>query len=448
MMFVYSFLLSAAVAVSAPWWLVRMLRQRRYREGLPERLGRVPARVRKAVAGSQVVWFHAVSVGEVLAASQLVVDFERRLNAEMRPGSWRVVVSTTTLTGQMLARERFGADAVFWFPLDFAWTVRSWLRALEPKLVVLVESEVWPRLLAECARREIPVAVANARMSDRSFKRAVRARRLWSRVLRGVTMFLAQSTETAERLRQLGVSVGSIQVPGNLKYDVEPRETEMVRVLRPLLERRSLAVAGSLLAPEERMLLEAWPAVCDAGVDALLLLAPRHPERFDEVAKEARSGPQAFYRASELMRRRLEGKPVAHLEPHAVLLLDTIGDLAGVYALADVAFVGGSLVAKGGHNPLEPARFGVPVMMGPSYQNFREIVGELQAADAIEIVRNREELASSLTRLLRNRMAADGLGQRGMQVFAYRRGATRRTVEALLALVAGVPARKGPEVRA
>ncbi len=436
-MFLYSLMLGAGLAVSSPWWLARMLTTSRYREGLRERLGLVPARTRLTVAGRRVVWVHAVSVGEVLAASQLIDELETALNAGIQAELWRVVISTTTQTGQKLARERFGVDRVFWFPLDFAWAVRAWMRALQPRMLVLMESELWPRLLAECSRRGVPVAVANARMSDRSFRRAVQLQRLWRRVLAKVWLFLAQSEETAERLHALGVEENRVRVTGNLKYDLRPRETETTAALRPLLDRRVLVVAGSLLAPEETILLERWAALSGQVPEAVLLLAPRHPERFPAVARQI-AGEFTLYRATELRELRERGKGgggVERLKAGAVVLLDTVGDLASVYRLADVAYVGGSLARKGGHNPLEPARFGVPVVMGSSFENFREMVTEMQAIRGIRIVHSGEELANSLLHLLRNRVEADELGQRGLQIFERRSGATRRTVEALVELV-------------
>lgn len=432
-MFLYSLLLGTGLAVSSPWWLMRMVTTRRYRAGLRERLGNVPARLRSEAKGRRIVWVHAVSVGEVLAAARLVHELETTLNAGGAGDPWRVVVSTTTQTGQALARERFGAERVFWFPLDFAWAVRAWLFALRPRMVVLVESELWPRLLAECARQEIPVAVVNARLSDRSFRRAVRMHRLWSRVLGRVSLFLAQSDETAERLRALRVVPARVRTAGNLKYDLQPQATEMSRLLRPMVARRALVVAGSLLEPEERLLLDRWHEICRDAPPSVLLLAPRHPERFDAIAAMA-EGRFPFHRARQLAAAAHSGA-IERLPPCAVVLLDTVGDLAAVYGLADVAFVGGSLVAKGGHNPLEPASLGVPVLMGSSFQNFREIVTEMQADGGIQIVDNADELALKLNHLLQDRVAADELGQRGLRVFERKRGATARSVEALVNLV-------------
>ncbi len=434
MMFFYSVLLGAGLAVSSPWWGFRMMTTSRYREGLRERLGRVPARVRAAVGGKRVVWLHAVSVGEVLAAAGLVREMEAALAERDGRDAWRVMVSTTTRTGQALARERFGPERVFWFPLDFAWAVRAWMRVLEPRMVVLVESELWPRLLAECRRQGVPVAVANARMSDRSFRRAMRLRRLWGRVLPGISMFLAQSEETAERLRKLGVTERRVRMSGNLKYDLQPRPSAAAEVLRPLLGRRRSVVAGSILAGEDEMVLEAWQGVLERVPQAVLVLAPRHPERFEEVARRVSSG-FALVRASEMMARQ---GGTGRLEGRTVVLLDTVGDLAAVYGLGDAAFVGGSLVRKGGHNPLEPARFGVAVVMGPSFENFREVVANLEAENGIRIVHDVRSLMESLSQLLMDPVEADALGQRGLGVFARESGATTRTVEALLAMLPAV----------
>lgn len=444
-MFAYSLLLGTGLFLSSPWWVVRMITTRRYREGLGERLGRVPARVRRAVQGRQIVWVHAVSLGEVLAAARLVDDLESALNAGAGEIPWRVVVSTTTRTGQNLARERFGSERVFWFPVDFAWSVRAWVRVLQPRMVVLVESELWPRLLAECSRRKIPVTVVNARVSDRSYRRARRVRRLWKPVLRRVTAFLAQSHETAHRLESLGVPAGKVRVTGNLKYDAVPPETPVVHALRQLVGRRPTLIAGSLLDPEERLLLEQWPTVARAGGGVVLLLAPRHPERFEEVASQI-ADRFPLIRASTLLGEKAEAEQAGrHLQPLSVVLLDTVGDLAAVYSLADVAFVGGSLARKGGHNPLEPARLGVPVIMGPSFGNFREIVTSMQAAGGIEIVHDSAALSRVASRLLGDRVEADALGQRGHRVYLNESGATERTVAALLEIVAERPS-TSPEV--
>jgi 3-deoxy-D-manno-octulosonic-acid transferase len=384
----------------------------------------LPEGLRSAVAGRKVVWLHAVSVGEVMAASALIRELQVALP------QWVIAISTTTATGQQLARERFARSPVFYLPLDFKFAVRRYLRVLRPRMVVLMESELWPRLLLECKAQGVPVAVVNARVSDRSFPRYMRLRRLWRPLLEEVSLFLAQSEETAERLRRIGAPAERVRVTGNLKYDVRAGgESALTEMLRGRLDGDArVVVCGSTADGEERMLLEAWPAVLAAEPGAVMVLAPRHPDRFRAVAELVEERGLAVVRASEFRERQ------AAVVAGSVFLLDTIGDLASVYALGSVAFVGGSLVTKGGQNPLEAARFGVPVVMGPSYENFREIVESMEEARAICVV-TASELSKVLEGMLRDRGAAVAMGERGRAVFEAQAGATARTVDALMELV-------------
>jgi 3-deoxy-D-manno-octulosonic-acid transferase len=435
-MALYSLLLMAVLVVGAPYWLARMATSGRYRAGFGQRLGRVPAELRAAIrspsGARQVVWVHAVSVGEVLAATRLVADMEAALGA-----GWIIVVSTTTATGQALARERFGAARVFYYPLDFAWAVRAYLRVLKPKLLVLMESELWPRMLVECGCRGIPVAVVNARVSDRSYARGMRAREIWGRVLRQVDLFLAQSEEDARRLVALGARAEAVRAIGNLKYDVRAAKASRVAALikevaggRPIVVAGSTVGGQSLTQPnEEEIILNAWQELPQRDSGLLLVLAPRHPERFSFVS----SIVDTFYAdASEL--ESLKG-PKGFTIEYDVIVLNTIGDLAAVYSLAGVAFVGGSLVPKGGHNPLEPAQYGVPVIMGSSYENFRDIVAKMKDADAIRIVKDGGELEAAFLQMLTDREQAQGMGERGRAVFEAQQGATGRAVDALVGMV-------------
>jgi 3-deoxy-D-manno-octulosonic-acid transferase len=427
-MALYSLLLLLVLVVGAPYWLVRMLTSGRYRAGLAGRLGRVPEEVKAAgreaaEQGRRVVWVHAVSVGEVLAATAMV--------RTLREAGLVVAVSTTTQAGQALAQRRFPECAVFYMPLDFGVLVRRYLEVLRPLLVVTMESELWPNVIRECKRAEVPLAVVNARVSDRSFPRYMRLRGVWGPLLREVTVFLAQSEETAERLRKMGVESGRVQVTGNLKFDVRAGEaTALTRRVKGLLGKTRLVVAGSTLADEEVVLLAAWAEMAKAVPDVALLIAPRHTDRFEEVmGLVVRSGFPSR-RCSELTG---DGEPILG---GTVLVLDTIGDLASMYSVGAVAFVGGSVVTKGGHNPLEPAQFGVPVVMGESYENFKEIVGAMREAGAIRTV-NRKRLGGALVELLLDREAAKAMGEQGRAMFEAQAGATQRTAGVLLELVEG-----------
>lgn len=414
MLALYSLALLVVLVVGSPYWLFRMVSSGKYREGLTERLGRVPKRM--SADGRPTIWVHAVSVGEVLAASRLIDELTTHV-----PG-WRVVVSTTTRTGQKIARERFGADRVFYFPLDFAFAVRSWLHALRPRMVVLLETEFWPRMLVECRRAKIPVTVVNARISDRSWPRYMRLRFLWRRLLNSFALVLAQSQLDADRLNAIGA--GNVRVGGNLKFGIRvAKPAAVTEALRKNLPPNvKVIVCGSTLDGEEELLLSSM------APDVVMILAPRHPERFSAVEKflEQRNAPH-------LLRSPWMELP-SPIAPGTVFLLDSIGELASVYSLADIAVVGGGFLTAGGHNPLEPAQFGVPVIMGPHYENFRGIVDALLAADAIALAEP-PELKKTLQHLLTNESSAREMGARARKVFEDEAGATETAVESLLEIV-------------
>lgn len=427
-LFSYNLALIAALVVAAPWWLWRMATTHKYREGLLGRLGCVPSSLRASSGERPTIWLHAVSVGEVLAATRLVKTLDAALP------DFLVVVSTTTRTGQALARERFGAERVFYCPLDLPWAVRAYLNALKPRLLVLAETEFWPNLLTGCHRRGIPVAVVNARISDRSWPRYRALRGLWRPFLSRLRRVLAQSQTDANRLLAIGCRAERVSVAGNLKFDVRAaQETEATRELKVRAAGLRIVVAGSTLDGEESALLDAWPSLLAADPKLALVIAPRHPERFAAVASLLERSGRAWVRRSEW-----KNQPAAPLKPGAIVLLDTIGELASVYSLASVAFVGGGLIPAGGHNPLEPAQFAVPIAMGPDYANFRSIVEDLLAHNALRIA-GKEELATALADLLGDRAAAEAMGARAKEVFDRQAGATDRSVEALRKLLAANP---------
>ena len=307
----YSVLLLLALVISTPWWLLEMLRHGKYRTGLSERLGTVPERL-LSDRPADTIWIHAVSVGEVLAISRVVDELKTKLP------DWRVVVSTTTDTGQGMARERFGENNVFYVPLDLPFAVRAYLQALHPKMLVLAESEFWPNLLHQARLSGAVVAVVNARVSDRSLPGYIRVHKLLCRVLQNVQLFVAQSDEDARRLVQMGALAERVQVSGNLKFEVKPpAKPELMSRFTAALERENigpLLVAGSTLEGEEAMLLETFRKVAPQYPDALLVLAPRHPERFEAVASllassgTALSAALAMGRPEADRRRRLSAR--------------------------------------------------------------------------------------------------------------------------------------------
>ncbi len=420
---IYSFALFLVLTIGLPYWLLRIATSGKYREGLWERLGRVPGHLLASGSGRSI-WVHAVSVGEVLAASRLVNELGQRAP------ELRVVLSTTTRTGQRLAQQRVGANRTFYFPLDFAWIVRRYLAALRPALLVLIETEFWPNVLAECGKQGIPVAVVNGRVSDRSFPRYLRLRRLWSRILPGIALVLAQSEEDMRRLRKIGVPEDRVVFGGNLKFDVRAAKSASVTTLlrAKIVKGTRVLVCGSTVEGEEEILLSAFRELRKACPQSILILAPRHPERFDRVAELLRTSGERWVRRSKWVQ-----KPNP-LKPGTVVLLDSIGELASVYSLASIAFVGGSLRPSGGHNPLEPAQFGVPIVMGPHYENFRAIVDRLLQGEALKLA-DQETIVPIWTMLLREEETANLLGVRALEIFDSQSGATERALTALLQLL-------------
>lgn len=408
-----------------------MARHGKYRRGLAERMGRVPARLRDVQTGERTIWIHAVSLGEVLAVAGLVAEMRKTCSQV------RIVVSSTTDTGQDLARKRFGDENVFYFPIDLGFAIRPYLRALQPELVILAETEFWPNFLRLARASGARLAVINARISDRSWPNYLRFRWALRRMLRSVDLFLAQTQQDRDRLQSIGADPARVHVTGNLKFDISPPAPP------PIVDRlrRSLAaegagpvlVFGSTVEDEEPALLKAFESILVKHPRAMLILAPRHPERFDTVAELIAKLGISFHHRSRWQGQSLAGQ---------VLLLDTIGELAALYALADVAFVGGSLVPRGGHNIIEPAQHGVAVVTGNHTENFRDIVWLFQSRDAVRIV-GFAELPLTLMQLLEDDQERLALGCRAKETVQTQTGATARTVEALKAFlpdVARIPA--------
>jgi 3-deoxy-D-manno-octulosonic-acid transferase len=425
--FLYSVLLAAAMFVSLPYWLYQILRHGKYGAGFAERIGRVPARLFPANSNSQaprVIWVHAVSVGEVLAVRGLVLEMRQKLAGH------RVFVTTTTDTGQKLARKLFGEENVFYFPMDFAFAIKPYLQMLKPELVVLAEAEFWPNFLHLAHGSGARIAVVNARISDRSWPRYRRFHWALRRMLAHVDLFLAQTPEDGARLQSIGAEPTHVHVTGNLKFDVLPSSVPaIVESLRRALAAEKagpLLVCGSTVEGEEPMLLKAFENVRAEHPRAVMILAPRHPERFEEAATLLQQMKISFTHRSNW-----QGEPLAG----GVLLVDTIGELAALYALADVAFVGGSLVPRGGHNILEPAQHGVAIVVGNHTENFRDIVGLFQSRDAVRIV-SPAELSATWMQLLANDAERLRLGRRAQETMRLQQGATVRTLEALKTLLA------------
>jgi 3-deoxy-D-manno-octulosonic-acid transferase len=411
----YTLLATTAVLLAyAPTALLRRLRR-----GVPLHLrDRLLAGAAAATPDVPAGWIHAVSVGETIAAAPLIEGIRR-----LRPGL-PLIVTTVTVTGARVARERYaGLAAHRFFPLDLPWTVRRFVGRVRPAFLVCMETELWPNLLRALAARGVPVMIANGRISDRSFRRYRLARPLMRRVLDDVRVFGMQSHEDARRVIALGARPERVVVTGNVKHEATsdtPGSIDLWRRLLGLEAGQPVWVAGSTHRGEETAVLAAHRLARAEHPGLALVIAPRHPERADEVAALVNARGWPAVRRSALPRER---------ERDAVLVLDTVGELAPLYALADVVFVGGSLVPLGGHNVLEAALRRKPVLMGPHTGNFREVAALLEGAGAALVVRDGAELGRELSRLLGDEALRRKLGEAGFEAAASRHGAVRETLE-------------------
>jgi 3-deoxy-D-manno-octulosonic-acid transferase len=433
MFFLYSLLLTLGIIALLPVFVWDALRHGKYVEGLRERAGVVG---KIDTDGRPVVWLHCVSVGETQAARPLA-----RALVERFP-SHALVVSTTTLTGQRVAREAFRglAASVFYFPFDWAWSVRRALDSVNPSVVLLMETELWFRFLDECGARGVSVALVNGRLSERSFRRYKMIRGFVRRALGTLSLAVMQADADAARLCELGIAPERVRVSGNVKFDADDAEasqplTEHLRSRFAPDETRALVVAASTHAPEESIILEAFKQLrADLPhVNPRLLVAPRHPERFAEVA--------ALLDSSGLSWSRRTAEPSPRDATCDAILLDTVGELRAAYPLAEVVFVGGSMAKTGGHNVLEPASAARCIVTGAHTFNFAEIVRDFVKQDALvqlPALANAETPAA-LALILRD-LLTDGerrrrLGDNALALVRQNRGATERTIEFLTPII-------------
>ncbi len=396
-----------------PWVIYQLVFVKKRRPGLAQRFGRSP------VMDKKTVWCHAVSVGEVRAISPMLMllDEEERTKG-------RIVLSTVTLTGQETANRECGfVSRIFYFPLDLPFVVDRTIRRVKPEIFITTETEIWPNFFHSCFLRNIPVVVVNGRISDGSFSRYLKFRWFFRPLLEKVTMFLMQSEEDARRILELGANPDSVIITGNMKYDRVPEPVALPEDVKRWAEGGFLLVAGSTHAGEEEIVLEAINGLEET--DILLALVPRHPERFGEVAGLLEEKGIPFTRYTDI----LTGSPVQG----DVVLVDAMGVLDGFYALADVAFVGGSLVPVGGHNLLEPAMHGVPVLTGPYLHNFRDIAKSLVDSGGCLLCEDGESLSIKLRNLSGNKEELIAAGKAAKMVYEATKGAGQVNVREILA---------------
>ncbi len=407
MLRIYSLVLRLGLIVLSPFLL---LRSRRYWPSLSDRLGYL-----KIPQLQGAIWLHAVSVGEVKAVEKLIERIRERFPD--RP----LVISTTTPTGQQLAREKRGVAAhTFYFPIDLRGPVKRALDRVRPSLVIIAETEIWPTFMSDCRRRGIPVMMINGRISDKSLPRYRAVRRWIAPVLADYAVLGMQSESDSERIIAIGAEAKRVEVFGNLKYDVtpsarvlDPKLIALLRVAQPLW------IAASTMPGEDELVLDAYQTLRQSHPALKLMIAPRHPERGEAIAGLVKAIGLTFARRS------------IRLEDADVLILDTVGELAAAFEFAVVVFMGGSLVPRGGHNILEPARFSKPVIFGPHMENFRDMARAFLSTDAAIQISSPDKLASAILRVLNDADLASRLGRNANRVVMENTGATERVMAAI-----------------
>jgi len=425
----YSVLIVIFFIVMSPYLAWQAVRYRKYIGSLRQRFGYLP--ISFNLDGEESIWIHAVSVGEVLTARALLPELRERYPR------YRLFLSTTTMTGQQIARNSLQlVDEVFYFPFDLRFIVNRTLRLVRPKLFVMMETEIWPNLLRACRRNGIRTALVNGRISSRSYPRYRLARPFFRRVLDNVDRFCMQGEESARRIIDMGADPDRVVVTGSLKFDsldlpgtAAAADRGRNRVLRyfRMSPERPVIIAASTLKGEEEPVFEAFQRIRARVPDTLLIVAPRKPERFDEVEQIARRGGWRVARRSEL--------PVDAEPRQDVVVLDTIGELAQLFQIGTSVFVGGSLVDQGGHNIIEPAVFGKAIVFGPYMQNFAEIARAFVENDAAIQIRTPRELEHALLGLLNDPVRRARLGAAARALVEANRGARGKTMTAIAKLL-------------
>jgi 3-deoxy-D-manno-octulosonic-acid transferase len=423
----YSVLMVAFFAVMSPFLIYQAVRYRKYIGSFTQRLGYLP--ISFNLDGDESIWIHAVSVGEVLTARALLPALRERYP------KLRLFLSTTTMTGQQIARNNLQyVDEVFYFPFDLGFIVNRTLQLVRPRLFIMMETEIWPNQLRACHRAGVRTMLVNGRISSRSYPRYRLVRGFFRRVLLHVDRFCMQSEESARRVVDIGAERDRVTVTGSLKFDSleipgsspDRGDNRVLRYFR-ISPERPVIIAASTLKGEEEAVLDAFQRIRATMTNALLIIAPRKPQRFEDAERLARRAGWNVARRSEL---RVDTEPRCD-----VVVLDTIGELAQLYQVATAVFVGGSLVDSGGHNILEPAVFGKPIVFGPYMQNFAEIAQTFLENSAAVQVRNGRELEPVLVELLGDPVRRAGLGAAARALVEANRGARTKTLAAIAQLL-------------
>lgn len=424
MRYLFNLLYAALLVAALPWLMFTAVRTGKYRAGWAAKLlGLVP--IRRSAA--PCAWIHAVSLGEVSLIAPLVAEICRR-----HP-DWDVAISATTLTGYELARSRYADHLVFYCPLDFSWAVHRAMKRIRPTILILAELELWPNLIAAARSAGAEVAVVNGRLSDRSFRGYGRFRPLVRWLLSQIDVIAAQNAQYADRFLALGARHETVHVTGSLKFDgaTTDRDNPRTTALKMLANLRASDVvflAGSTQEPEEQLAIDAYRKLSPTHPDLRLVIVPRHPERFEDVARLLSASGLPWQRRTDLDRQPAD--------PRArILLVDRVGELAAWWGTAAIAYVGGSMGERQGQNMIEPAAYGAAVSFGPKTRNFKDVVAALLSANAAVVVHDGPELTAFVRRCLDDPGFADDLGARSQRVVTSQLGATARTTDLLDALL-------------
>ncbi len=400
-------------------YLPYLLFKKKLHRGFIQRLGFLP----RSLNLYRPIWIHAVSVGEARVAEILLRQLRRAYPEKS------FAISTVTSTGNRIVRSfRQEGDFVFYFPLDLSLIVRRVIRELRPCACIIIETEIWPNLINYLYKMKIPVSLVNARISDRSFLGYRIIKPLVKPLLNRIDLFCVQSHRDARRLSALGVAFDKLRVTGNMKFDFKDplafeKDYTEFKLKLGIKSEEKLFVAGSTHRPEEEIILNAYKKLQDEFSNLRLLIAPRHPERSAEIEKLIRR-----YNFQPLRISQLDLSPTPY-HPLSIFILDTVGKLLSYYAIADIVFVGGSLIKKGGHNILEPAFFQKPIILGPYMFNFRDINDLFVSKEAARVVRSQEELLREIRFLLNHPCELKTMGEKARQLVLKNQGATRRNVE-------------------
>jgi len=420
MIFIYSFLLLIAMIVTLPYFIFKMFIDKKYYDSLHLRFGKLPNLTKELLEFEKnTIWIHTVSVGEFLLALPVIKQIKKNFPKT------HIVVTTTTKTGNKLAKKKLSTqDTIIYSPIDFGIIVKKFLKTINPKLLIIVETEIWPNLIYQTAKRKIPILLINARISDKSYKNYRIFSFFFKKILKKINLISTRTKEDYERFIKLGANTNQVTVSGNIKFDITPPYTDELNKIKNILPKnKKILVAGSTHEKEEEYIIEAYNYLETNKIPTLLILAPRHPERINKVENLINFYNIPYIKKSVLNQQTTLDKKCS------LILVDTIGELHSLYSLADLVFVGGSLIPHGGHNILEPAYFGKAILFGPNMSNFKDIANLFTQQEAAICVQDNKELTEYCFKILVDEKLRNQLGKNAQAITFKNQGSLNKTLE-------------------